>query len=350
MATRLGVYEYTAADLGLKELPPGQMRLDEFNNEQRDSFLADVRAGKRTMEEFQSRVIAEREKTGVEHVENVHDADVIMVPMILFNLMRANIDIRRLKYMTGDLKRKHVFCDVADYFETWPDLDCIFLRGALTAKMLHANPRSMNLAWPISGSGEFDPTLPPGGIKYLVSFHGWVRGEASLRGRAVQSCQARLGSRADLATYADFYGYLAGQPEGIRRQREFKRSMRESIFALCPASITAGPDDGRGGVYPYRMFEAMAAGRVPILIVSEHVEPRPDVVHYADFCYAIPERDVDGVGDYIEALSRQQDPAFYLAKGALARKAYYDHLDDRQWSRIMREMVVAQLLKEGALK
>jgi hypothetical protein len=353
MTTHLKVYEYSAADLGLKELPPGQMRLDDFNNEQRDSFLADVRAGKRDIDAFKRKVAEEQASTGVEHVDNPNDADVLVVPMILFNLQRAGIDIRHLKYMQGDLRRKHVIMDVADNFETYPDLPCIFMRGCLTQKMLHANPRSLNLAWPISRSGEFDPTPTEprrDWPKYFVSFHAWVRGQQSLRFRAAESCKRRLGLRADVVTYPDFFGYLEGQPEGDRRRAEFKRSMRESLFALCPASITAGPDDGRGGVYPYRLFEAMAAGRPAILIVSEHVEPRPDVINYSDFVYTLPESEVDNVGDLIQKLVREQDPEYYLAMGMRARKAYYDHLDDRQWPRICREMVISLLKKEGSIK
>src|SRR5678815_135060 len=129
-------------------------------------------------------------------------------------------------------------------------------------------------------------SLPTSGFESDISFHGWVTSHATRR-QSTSSCMA-TNLKCDFALYKDFTGYLDGKPEGIARRARFRDSMRRSRLALCPESIS--------GVFPYRFWEAMSAGRVPFLVGSDFIWPFEEEIPFADFTLTCPRECADDAG------------------------------------------------------
>jgi hypothetical protein len=315
----LKIYSYTVADLGWQNVPDAEAMMSLRFDDQ------------------------------CEKVNDPEQADVILVPPILYNLRRQGLEPQSLRHMRQTTFKKHVFLDVADNFDVFPTINSIFLRCCLTRKMYGANHRSRCVAWPVSSSGDYSDivALPAGGFKYDVGFHGWVRGPDYIRHKAAESCRRELGARADIATYPDFCGYIWETPEGLRRRAEFRRSLHECRLQLCPASIEAGPVDGRGGVFPYRVFETMAAGRVPLMFCTDHMWPREDKIEWSRTIFCYPESEAGRAGEIAKEIVATHSDDQLVAMGQRCRELYLAHLDDRHWPRIHREMVERLLWEEA---
>jgi len=154
---------------------------------------------------------------------------------------------------------------------------------------------------------------PPEGFKYDVSFQGWVTSHQT-REEATTSCLNTDGLKCDFALYNDFFGYLKPEdPEYERRKREHHRSLMESRLALCPESIN--------GVFPYRFFEAMAAGRVPILVGRDFVFPMRERIPWDSFCVVCSRESAMNVGLLAKEILRRTTDDDLLIMGAAAQ--YY---------------------------
>lgn len=242
----LKAYSYKPEHFGMKEFPSGTLRLQ-----------------------------------GTEAVEDPTKADVFIIPPSLMHLKDedqhpnnprkdASKYLNRLPYW-GENGERHVAFDVSD-FDTVYNSKAILIRCNVKPHMRKADPNTISWAWPVENYQEC-VDLPEGGFKYDVSFHAWISTET--RRLSGLSCQNSQELKCDIAMYKDFTGYIYHEPEGIRRRAEFRRSMRESRVSLCPESIP--------GVFPYRFFEAMSAGRVPLLVASDYELPFQDLIPYDVF-------------------------------------------------------------------
>lgn len=261
-------------------------------------------------------------------------ADLFVVPGSLA-LFRNPADLYKLPYFNGR-ESLHVLMDVSDY-ETKYHQPSLFLRCNLRPWNLEADPGSLQFAWPVEDYAADCMAIPAGGFLWDLSFQGWVTSHESRR-RSVDSCIAG-GLKCDIATYNDFTGYIFFEAEGVRRRAEFRRSMRESRICLCPESID--------GVFPYRYFEAMSAGRVPLLVGSEFVYPFADEIDYGAFTLTCSRNDADKAGQVAaEFLSSHSDEEI-VEIGKLARQAWSRWLDSRNWPTLH---AAAVLKKLGALQ
>lgn len=305
----LKVYTLSAAELGLAALPAGEMRFDEF-----------IPAAA------------------------PEEADVILCPAILFNLHRAGVDIRRLPTMAR-WSRKHVFWDMADSREGpeefFPGVDSIFLRAALTTRHVEVNPRSRAFAWPVSQNGWFDDweTMPASGTeRMLCSLH--VFNSCGVRKDVFESCLAHpLRDRCDVILYPDFTGSIYDTPEGLRRRGLYRESLRNSLFAMCPRSIPGNP--------AYRLYEAMAAGRVAMHFCDRAVLPFPREIDWNRVTVQLPEADAPRACELAAQLLGRLDVEEILRRGREARRAWEDYLDDRAMPRHHRRIVENLLAEEG---
>lgn len=302
------IYAYTPAELGLTEFPPGELRFDYF-----------------------------------EPIASPADADVIIVPPILFNLYRAGVDIRKLPHMAAHA-RKHVFWDMADSREGpeefFPGVDSIFLRAALTSRHVECNPRSRAFAWPVAAGGAFDDweTPPAGGAYRFCSLHAF--NSCTVRKQVAESAMAALGERADVILYPDFTGSIYDTPEGVRRRGLYRESLRGALVALCPRSIPGNP--------AYRLYEAMAAGRVAMHFCDRVVLPFPRQIDWNRVTVQLPEADAPRAGELVRALVDRLGPTEILARGREARRAWEDYLDDRELPTHHARIVEDLLVSEGA--
>ncbi len=104
------------------------------------------------------------------------------------------------------------------------------------------------------------------------------------------------------------YNYFRGALDSrlMDKQREYADMIRRTKYVLCPRGIATSS---------YRLYEAMAAGRAPVIISDAWVAPRgPD---WSSFAVFIPEKDVDAIPERLESI---EDEA--TDRGRQARKAY----------------------------
>jgi hypothetical protein len=178
--------------------------------------------------------------------------------------------------------------------------------------------------------------MPVDGFKYDVSFHGWVSSSVT-RFEASQACLDEASLKCDMARYPDFTGAIYYTGEGTRRRAEFRRSMKESRIALCPESIP--------GDFPYRFFEAMSAGRVPVLVGADQVFPFADEIPYADFSLVIHRGESSLTGKYVARYLRDTSDEELVHKGRMARGYWEQFLNRERWLEL-HTYVVKKKLKE----
>lgn len=283
-------YIYTAQECGFEKWPQGELRLD-----------------------------------GIEETRTPAEADIFTVPGALTALFKTPAALAKLPHFKGN-EAKHVFFDCSDN-EPLYGLPCRFIRCNTRTWYLAKDPNTISWPWPVEDFSECI-ALPEGGFKYDASFQGWDSGP--VRHKSIESCLSS-GLRCDIQTYSDFTGYIYYEPEGVRRRAEFRRSMKESRLALCPESIP--------GVFPYRFFEAMSAGRVPVLVSSNYVLPWKRQTPYGEFCIMLPAAEASNLGPYLRTALKTLDDAILIEMGRAAR-TYFDRFFNRdKWPQLMAEAV-----------
>lgn len=303
----LKAYTYNPESIGLTAWPSGTLRL-EGSTPVLDAAQADVFIVPGNLSSFQ-----------IPGAEGVLD----------FSLLS------RLPYLDGNGSR-HCFLDVSDNFKHPLNLPCMFIRCDARSWTLQTEPNTLQVAWPVEDFVEC-VNLPEGGFKYDVSFHGWLSTDA--RRISSQACLDCNYLKCDIARYPDFCGYIYYEPEGVRRRAEFRRSMKESRVALCPVSIP--------GVFPYRFFEAMSAGRVACLVGSDFVFPFADEIPYEQFTITIPHAEASTAGERIAQFVRHTSDDELVYMGNLARKSWEKWLNRDDWPRTMTYLVEKHMRKMG---
>jgi hypothetical protein len=145
----------------------------------------------------------------------------------------------------------------------------------------------------------FDNSMLDGSIpdaQFLFSFIGKVGNCDKLRRRVIGLNHPRSFLADSSSNQAD-------------NDLEYVRIMKQSKFVVCPRGF--GPST-------WRCFEAMKAGRVPV-VVSDNWSPPPGL-NWNDFSIRIPEAEVDTIPSVLEAIE-------HLAgeMGCRARQAWHDN-------------------------
>lgn len=287
---------------------------------------------------------------GIEVTTDPKEADIFVCPgnIRLFEYPKDSgiLDINKLNklpYFKGNESR-NAFFDVSDNFKQAINLPIIFFRCDVRPWMLPHDPNTIQMAWPVEDYEEC-MDVPEGGFKYDVSFHGWVTSHET-RKLSTDACRANTSLKSDLATYTNFCGHLhdretgAWTTEGSRRRWEFRRSMKESRIALCPESIS--------GVFPYRFFEAMSAGRVALLVGSDFVWPFASEIPYEEFSVICPREDAGRADVYVRTILDEYDDKALVEMGKMARHYWEAKLDSRRWPELMAYAVMNQLKLQTA--
>lgn len=291
---------------------------------------------------------------GVEQTDKPEEADIFIIPPSLMHLRtseqvpgsgnnNARAFLERLPYFSGREER-HVGFDVSDFDQVYHS-KAILIRCNVKPHMRKADPNTISWAWPVEDFKECIE-LPPDGFKYDVSFHAWISTET--RRLSGLSCQNNPKLKCDVSMYKDFTGYIYYEPEGVRRRAEFRRSMRESRIALCPESIPS--------VFPYRFFEAMSAGRVPLLVASDYELPFADLIPYREFILTCRREDAFHASSVIEQFfnryrTREEADQVLINMGQKGRMYWEQYLNREDWvSRTMLLAVKKKLREIGLYK
>lgn len=287
-------YIYKPSEAGLSEWPSGQLRLE-----------------------------------GIDVTKNPEEADLFVIPGALTQMFPRRSNLEQLPYFKS-YEEKHVAFDCSDH-EPLYHTSAMFIRCNTREWYLKTDPNTISWPWPVEDMSEC-VALPDDGFKWDVSFQGW--NWSDVRKASIQSCLAIGGLLCDFATYSDFFGYLKDyDPEFHRRRGEFRRSLRESRIALCPESIQ--------GVFPYRFFEAMSAGRVPLLVGSGYVLPFAEEIPYGEFCIFLPAELANTAGRV--AASIIENKPDFVAMGLKARYYYERYLHRDKWAALMTQAVKKKL-------
>jgi len=266
---------------------------------------------------------------GIEVTENPSEADVFVCPGNI-RIFCATMDsgdlqakkLRKLPYFQGNESR-HVFFDCSDYFKAAVNMPIMFIRCDVRTWMLPNDPNTLPTPWPVEDFSECI-SLPEGGFSADVSFHGWL--STDTRRQSSSACINNNEIRCDMATYPDFFGHIKDQRELERRRLAHRGSMKRSRTVLCPESIP--------GVLPYRFFEAMSAGRVPLLVGSDYVLPFAEEIDYSAFTLFCGRDDASKADIIARDFCGQHSDPRIMDMGLLARDAWVKHLDTRKWAEL----------------
>ncbi len=283
---RLKAYTYTPKEAGLEAWPDGVIRLE-----------------------------------GTQAVSDAADADVFVYPGPVHNMTSA--DLRRLPYFTARPER-HVFFHCADSkeHENLYHEPSIFIRCNTRDWTLRGDPNAISWPWPVE---DFSQCIDSSeGFDFDVSFHGWR--SSRTREQSLDSIR-ESGLVVDLAEHADFFGYMQHTDLGRSRRAAHLASLKASRLALCPESIL--------GVFPYRFFEAMSAGRVPFLVGSHYILPWADVIPWDSFILTCPREQASEAGHIAMEFLGPKTDAELIEMGLEARRWWESHLHRDKWASLM---------------
>jgi hypothetical protein len=234
----------------------------------------------------------------IEEVKTPEEADFIICPVALHCIQNKNpkrrdglhssIPVERLPYWKK-FENKHVFFDCSDFEVDLKGTPATLIRCNLRDWM-KGDGHCIPWFWPVEDLKEC-VDIPKGGFKYDISFHAWL--STDTRKLSVKSCQNVLGNRIDHKTFPNFFGYLpVDSPERINRRRNFLNSIKQSKMMLCPQSIQ--------GVFPYRFYEALSAGRIPLLLCSGFNLPFQDEIDWDKCIVTAPAERAANAGNIVK--------------------------------------------------
>lgn len=245
--------------------------------------------------------------------EDPYNCDLFVVPCNLKHFPTRESLYKELPYFRGR-EDQHVIMGL-DENTTSYDLPCIFLRPNLTVEMLARDENSICIPWPVE---DLKRISTPNAGPHDVSFHGWM--SCDVRRRAVKSVQhSQL--KSDIIPYPDFFGHQDIK-EREKRRMLYLGSLHQSRVALCPESIP--------GNIPYRFYEAMSAGRVPVLVSSGYVLPLIGLIDWSCI-HEVNSRDASYCAGLIEAYLAVFRGTNLVNEGHRCRRAWEQCLDPRVW-------------------
>ncbi len=140
-----------------------------------------------------------------------------------------------------------------------------------------------------------------GAEPYLFSFIG------AMRTHPVRRAIMRLpAARALLEDTSGLNSWEIPPAARTAYHERFARTMTNSLFVLCPRGV--GPNS-------YRIYEAMQAGRVPVIISDDFAPPAP--LPWTDFALFVPESEVASIPAHLAAAAPRA-----AALGRAARAAW----------------------------
>ena len=98
-----------------------------------------------------------------------------------------------------------------------------------------------------------------------------------------------------------------------QRHQEYVSSLADSDYVLAV----------RGeGNYSYRLYEALAAGRIPVYVDTKAVLPLESTVPWADLCVVVAHRDIRRLGAVVARAHETTDADRFVRRQAAARDAW----------------------------
>lgn len=245
----------------------------------------------------------------------------------------SNEQLKALPYLKGN-ERRHVFFSLREDPDRVVGIPAIIFRADFNKRLLDAgDTTTMTTPWGSPDYGELKPI--PEGFTYDVVFQGWDSG----KGLTVRACESVLRTRlkARINITPAFYGVIErDDPETARvLVSEFVEGLHQSRLSLGPQSLR--------GVIRYRFYEAMAMGRVPVLIGDDCIPAFGHKIDYSRCSVRIAEADVDRTGEILcDWLDNHKDDEV-IAMGEYGYAMWKRWLEDDRWETTWAELVAERL-------
>lgn len=242
---------------------------------------------------------------GGEPTDDPLAADVFVVPCNYFELgsteAQKDARLREAFPYVEAFPTRHIVADLIEHVPPPMLPGLVYCRAALTPATLEAYPSAVAMPWWV-GRGMFgddlgqrlDAAADSFDWTHDVAFVGW----RTPGGRQRQICDAVVASakqafqeRAFLATFDDFHGHRDQDDETRRREQVFTDAMARAPLQLAPASAP--------GVLRYRVFEALRAGRLPVIIDDVVVLPDAERVDWDRVAIHVPTNDAWNLGEIL---------------------------------------------------
>lgn len=282
-------YRYTAAELGLDKLPPGELRL-----------------------------------TGFEVTTDPTQADVFVIPPDIRHV--SNETILGLPYLAGAADRHVCFC-ISDRPKRCLGLPLISFRADCNKGIMRGDPSTISWPWPVNPQRDIDPwiPLPETGFCYDVTFVGW--NSTALTAKSCAAVKESPYLKSFIELNSTFYGTWesANDVEKITHYRRLMLArMNESRLSLCARSIAEG-------VVRYRFYEALAMGRVPVHLNDNAWLPFQSKIDWDKCSLNVPENRVDQLGTILRNWLDRHSDAEIIERGKYGREMWETWLDGAKW-------------------
>ncbi len=118
----------------------------------------------------------------------------------------------------------------------------------------------------------------------------------------------------------------------------FHSNMADSDYVLCVRGA---------GNFSYRLYETLAAGRIPVIVDTAMVLPFADRIDWATLGVWVAMNDLDSIGDRVGAFHRQLGPDGFSALQHRIRKVHRTFLSRSGFGRAVFAEDVPRLLAKG---
>lgn len=270
-----------------------------------------------------------------EKTDNPYEADFFWIPIDLGHweayhggVKSIHNGLPRLSYWPGN-ETRHVAYFCSDGANP-TGLPLIMFRQSFYKDSHDPNV----IAWPYAVEDFGDLVTDDfSRLPYDVSFVGSKVSHKS-RIESFDSVLTTSGLRSFLDDSKLHWGSVEHTTIGKYRKELFRQSLAESKLVLAARG---------GGLSCYRFFEAMSAGRVPILIADGWELPHKDKIDWDKCMFQIAEKDAPKAGDILLEILSDMTNKELCEMGKYARSAWLLYLAPRMWPDVMEECVRERL-------
>jgi hypothetical protein len=172
-------------------------------------------------------------------------------------------------------------------------------------------------------------------LPFHITFVGYIDDPRGIRRRAVDALAVCPRLNCFIDTVNKHWCHFEGTPQGDHRRKRFIDGLASSRLVLAP----------RGkGQHSYRLFEAMSAGRIPILIGDDYELPFQQFVNYNECIFRLDESRAHDVDNFVLGINELCRPTPCMAEKAYkARRAWVDYLARANWDRLTLEYLERML-------
>lgn len=266
-----------------------------------------------------------------EQVDDPHSADFFWIAHDLGHIEAYHggakavaSTMQRLPFWRGNESR-HVAYFCSDGAEP-VGLSCIMFRQSFYKDRKDINA----IAWPYAVEDFGDLfTDDFSSLKYDVSFVG-AKASHKCRIESFDSVANMLKLEWFLDDSRAHWGSIEHTELGKQRKQLFIQSMRDSAMVLAARG---------GGLSCYRFFEAMSAGRVPVLLADDVELPHADLIDWETCIYQIPECRAKVTGKILLEFLQKISNEDLAAMGKAARLAWWQYLAPARWPEMMERCI-----------